>query len=109
MAIAIVIAAAISVGCSRNGDAMDESPGGSSRTADRDATFVKSLERNQGIIIDEDAAVAMAHGGCEAPMAGVGLYNAQRQLHDRYPEYDVNTVAMVMAQGVLMYCPEQLP
>ena len=76
---------------------------------DRDGLFVESLKRNQRIAIDEDAAVDMARTACNAPTAGVGLYNAQQAMQQRYPQYDPNTVAMVMAQGVLAYCPGRLP
>ncbi|WP_222622183.1 DUF732 domain-containing protein [Mycolicibacterium fluoranthenivorans] len=70
---------------------------------------MQSLKRNQGIDIDESAAIDIARAGCQAPTAGVGLYNAQQKLQQRHPEYDISTVALVMAQGVLAYCPERLP
>ena len=78
-------------------------------SSDQDSRFVQQLKQNQGISVDEDAAVDMAETACDAPTAGVGLYDAQQAMHQRYPEYDANTVAIVMAQGVLAYCPERLP
>ena len=76
---------------------------------DQDDMFVEMLEQKYGIIMDSDAAVDMAKVACEAPMAGVGLYNTQRALQQRYPENSLNTVATVMSAGVLAYCPERLP
>lgn len=76
--------------------------------ADQGDEFVQGLKRNQRISIDEDAAVDMATAACNAPLQGVGLYNAQQAMQQRHPEYDLNIVAVVMAQGVLVYCPERL-
>ncbi len=72
-------------------------------------TFVEILQRQRGITMDSDAAANMAKVACEAPIAGVGLYDAQRSLQQRYPQYDLSTVATVMSVAVLTYCPERLP
>ena len=77
-------------------------------TADnQDDQFVQQLKAN-GISIDEDAAVDLAETACDAPLGGVGLYNAQRAMQQRYPEYGFGTVRIVMAQGILAYCPERM-
>ena len=72
-----------------------------------DEQFVQYLQRN-GISIDEDAAVDMAETACDAPLAGFGYSNALQAMQQQYPEFDINTVARVMSQGVLAYCPERL-
>lgn len=84
----------------------DGAPSG--RTGDQGDLFVQQLKRNQYISIDEGAAVDMAKTACNAPLQGAGLYNAQQAMQQRHPEYDLNIVATVMAQGVLMYCPDRL-
>jgi hypothetical protein len=60
-------------------------------------------------VTEGDAAADIASVACKAPIAGVGLYNAQRALQKRYPEYSLNTVAIVMSAGVLAYCADRLP
>jgi hypothetical protein len=76
---------------------------------DQDDMFVELLEQQYGITMDSDAAVDIASVACEAPIAGVGLYNTQRALQQRYPDNSLNTVATVMSAGVLAFCPERLP
>jgi hypothetical protein len=76
---------------------------------DQDDMFVKMLEQQYGITMDTDAAVDIASSGCEAPTTGVGLYQSQQALQQRYHDYSLNTIATVMSAGVLVYCPERLP
>jgi hypothetical protein len=71
---------------------------GSLHANDQDDMFVEMLEQQHGITMDRDAAVDMAKAACQAPIAGVGLYNAQRELQQRYPDNSLNTVATVIAQ-----------
>lgn len=75
--------------------------------ADIDDDFVDMLNQN-GISIGKGAAVDMAETACDSPGAGVGYANALQEMQQRYPKYDINTVARVMSQGVLVYCPERL-
>lgn len=75
----------------------------------QDDRFGQQLEQKWGISIDQGAAVQMAKAACKAPIAGTGLYKAQQDMQQRYPKYNLNTVARVMAAGVLEYCPERLP
>ena len=76
---------------------------------DQDDMFVQMLEQQYGITIDGDAAADIASVACEAPLAGVGLFNTQRALQQRYPDNNLNTVALVMSAALLAYCPERLP
>ncbi len=105
-----LISRAVSVYCPERADAIAglEDASGDAGVGDRDDLFVQQLKRNHNISIDKGAAVDIAKTGCDAPLAGIGLYNAQQRMQHRYPKYDMNTVAMVMAQGVLAYCPERL-
>lgn len=75
----------------------------------QDDQFSQDLKQKWGISIDAGAASEMAKTACKAPMSGLGLFNAQQGMQQRYPDYDLNTVARVMAAGVLAYCPERLP
>lgn len=105
-----LISKAVSVYCPDRADAIagleDASDDGD--VGDRDDLFVRQLKQNQNISIDKGAAVDMAKAGCAAPLAGVGLYNEMQRMQQRYPKYPLGTVAMVMSQGVLAYCPERL-
>lgn len=105
-----LISKAVSVYCPERADAIAglETDSGGAGGGDRDDLFVQQLKRNQNISIDKGAAVDMAKTACDAPLAGVGLYNAWQRMQQRYPKYDLNTVAMVMSQGVLAYCPGRL-
>jgi hypothetical protein len=110
-AVLIVSIALVSMalaGCSPN-EAADEGSYTPARAGDQDSTFVEMLKQQYGITMDSDAAVDIARAACEAPVAGVGLYNTQRSLQQRYPDYSLDTVARVMGAGVLAYCPERLP
>ena len=71
--------------------------------------FVDTLKSQYGITIDSDAAADMAKTACSAPIMGVGLYNAEVAMQQRYPRYDLNTVSRVMGAGVVAYCPGRLP
>jgi hypothetical protein len=75
----------------------------------QDNQFSQQLEQKWGISIDKRAAAEMAKAACKAPIAGIGLYNAQLAMQQRYPEYDLNTIGRVMSAGVLEYCPDKLP
>lgn len=101
--LAVVVVGAVVGG--RDGGAGSGIGGG---TDDRDSQFVEQLARNQNISIDQRAAVDMAKTACHAPLQGEGLYNAQEAMQQRHPEYSLSTVATVMAQGILVYCPERL-
>lgn len=104
IALALAVSVLMVTGCSR-----DEGSSAPAHAEDQDDTFVEMLEQQYGITIDSDAAADIANVACEAPTTGVGLYNAQQELHRRYPENSINTVATVMSAGVLAYCPERLP
>ena len=75
--------------------------------ADIDDDFVDMLNQN-GISIGKGAAVEMAETACNSPLAGTGYANALQEMQQRYPKYDINTVARVMAAGILAYCPQRL-
>lgn len=76
-------------------------------SADIDDDFVDMLNQN-GISIDKDAAVDMAETACDSPGAGVGYYNAMQEMQQRYPEYSLGTIGLVMSQGILGYCPDRM-
>jgi hypothetical protein len=78
-------------------------------TDNQDDLFNDYLNETLGISIDQDAAVDMAKTACEAPRAGIGLSNAWDEMGQRYPEYDINTIARVMSAANLAYCPDRLP
>lgn len=101
---------AVSVYCPDRDDALTDIENGSNGSGAKDPgeLFVEQLRRKQGISIDKDAAVDMAQTACKVPLAGVGLYNAWQAMQQRYPEYNINVVAAVMANGVVAYCPERM-
>ncbi|MGU3651855.1 DUF732 domain-containing protein [Mycolicibacterium sp. A43C] len=105
-----LISSAVSAFCpDRRGAITDiEHEAPSREIGDQGDLFVQNLKLNQHISIDKGAAADMARTACDAPLQGVGLYNAQQAMQQRHPEYDLNIVATVMAQGVLMYCPDRL-
>lgn len=105
-----LISSAVSAYCPERRDALpDTEPDAPDTPAgDHGDLFVQQLKRDQGISIAKGAAVDMAKTACSAPLQGVGLYNAQQTMQRRYPEYN-NAVGIVMAQGILAYCPERLP
>ena len=76
--------------------------------ADIDDDFYDLLKQ-YGISIDKDAAVDLAETACESPIAGIEYSNVLDKMQRRYPEYSINTIANVMTQGLLGYCPERLP
>jgi hypothetical protein len=80
---------------------------GKASGGNRDDQFVQKLNRN-GISIDKATAVDMAKTACNAPLAGTGYYNALQAMKKRYPKFDLNTIGVVMSQGVLAYCPERM-
>ena len=75
---------------------------------DQGDQFVQSLKEKWGISIGKGAAVEMAETACNSPLAGTGYANALQEMQQRYPKYDINTVARVMAAGILAYCPQRL-
>lgn len=104
-----LITKAVSSYCPHRKEAIANMDTGTAATGDYDDMFVRQLERNQGIKIDKAAALDMAKTACTAPaLAGPGWYNAFQSMKQRYPSYG-NSVANVMAQGILAYCPERLP
>ena len=64
------------------------------------------LKQKYGITIDSDAAADIANTACQAPTSGVGYYNTEQALQQRYPNINVATVT---GAGVLAYCPGRLP
>ncbi len=78
---------------------------GSYQADDQHHMFVEMLDKQYGIIIDSDAAVDMGRAACEAPTTGVGLYNTQRALQQRYPDNSLNTVATVMSASSARVLP----
>lgn len=106
-AVAITVLALALAGCSR--DDGSQQNGMAQESDDPGDTFAEMLEQKYGIRMDGDAAVDIAKAACQAPIQGVGLYNVQQSLQQRYPDNSLNTVATVMSAGVLTYCPERLP
>lgn len=106
-----LISKSVSVDCpDRDGVIADiENDSSDAGADDHDDLFVQQLKRDQRISIEKDAAVDMAKTACKAPLAGVGLYDAWQAMQQRYPKYDLNTVARVKSAVVLVYCPERLP
>jgi len=105
-----LISKAVSVYCPAYDDVIAELANevASVGTDSQDDLFVLHLKRVTGITAEKSAAVDMADTACRSPLAGVGLYNATQRMHQRYPEYNLNTIGLIMAQGVLVYCPDRL-
>ncbi|BBX30384.1 hypothetical protein B7435_29345 [Mycolicibacterium peregrinum] len=80
-------------------------PAHANEQADR---FVETLKQQYGISIKPDAADDIATTACAAPLSGVGLYNAQQAVLQRYPKNDLNLIATIMSAGIIAYCPERL-
>jgi hypothetical protein len=109
-----LISKAVSVFCPKYSKviteiANDSGNAGGGDQGDRGDQFVQSLKRNQRISIGKSAALDMAEAACRAPIAGVELYNAMQTMQQRYPQYSIGAVGVVMSQGVLAFCPERLP
>ena len=106
IAVTVTVLALAVTGCSRDGGSQQTDT--AQESADQGDTFAEILEQQYGIRMESDAAVDIANAACEAPMQGVGLYNAQQSLQRRYPDNTLNAIATVMSVGVLTYCPERL-
>lgn len=105
-----LISKAVSVFCPKYDEVISEIEDDlGAGSANQDDLFVQQLKQQWGLSIDKGAALDMAAAGCQAPIAGLMLDAAQRVMQKRYPRYDLNTVARVMAAGVLTFCPERLP
>ena len=107
IAVAVTVLALAVTGCSRDGGSQQNDM--AQESDNQGDTFAEILEQQYGIRMDSDVAVDIAKAACQAPIQGVGLYNAQQSLQQRYPDNSLNTVATVMSVGVLTYCPERLP
>lgn len=70
--------------------------------------FADLLQESYGITIKPEAADDIARTACDAPLSGVGLYEAQQEVLQRYPKNSLDLVARVMSAGVLAYCPERM-
>ena len=106
-----LISKAVSVYCPKYTGALKgigNDLGSAGSGGDQDDQFGQQLREKWGISIDRGAAVDMAKTACKAPLAGTGYANALQQMQQRYPKYDINTVARVMAAGILAYCPQRL-
>ncbi len=84
-----------------------DSGSSTSEPGDQGDLFARQLNR-MGISIDKDTAVDLAKTACKSPLEGTGLYNAYKAMQQRYPQYDINTIARVMSQGIVAYCPNRL-
>ncbi|SKG74891.1 Protein of uncharacterised function (DUF732) [Mycobacteroides abscessus subsp. bolletii] len=108
--VALGVLALIMTGCNQN-ESSERGPHAS--TADDQAdVFAQTLTNQYGIEVDSATAADIANVACDAPLQGVGLYQAQQALAQRHPEINrtnPNAVGVAMSAAVLAYCPERLP